>query len=510
MIFYSVPRRCKFFSECARHFETQPALCESKAYKMLSSVAPTAAAAAAVSDRGKQAPEQSSMGTKHPLAHLPITEVVDQLGIEPTPLAEKNRFAPFDDHVHFDEEPHVYTVDDMPYRDSCTSFLGSFFGKFDGDAIAEKIVGSWKWQHKPDYRYYQMTIEQIKANWQQANRLGTRMHLCIELFYNGLEIPTHPDFQTREYAHHFKQFHNDYVVGKLEPFRTEWIVFDRTYELIGSVDGIFRRIDADNPYTLVLYDWKRCIKIDAKAYQDETATGPFEGLPKANYWKYALQLNTYKFIIERNTPYRVEEMVLLRCHPDAETYERLVVPDLQHYVRRAVEVRWRQIMQHDLNALTAMIQRTYQRVQCNGEAPSGTTDSTTTATAVNEQTEEEEQKKQTGEKQQEEGKHDQDEDQDVQESPLDPPSLAVQVLRRFEAHLAALECGELPSPTGTLPPLPAAQQQHPPPSSSGEKRDGFTYVFDSKPCNPVKRQRTSTAPSAPTTDTDSRLSYVFD
>ncbi len=297
----------------------------------------------------------------HPYAHLPIVDVPN---LEPNALAKQNPYEPFDSHVVFyDNVPndvklprgtkreHVYLVNGMPYRGSCTGFLHEFFSDFDGDAVVEKVVGNWKWHNDPKYHYYQRTKEEILLEWKNANKLGSRFHYCVELFFNGLEQPTHPDFQTKEYGY-FQNFYRDFVVGKLKPWRTEWIVFDRLFELVGSIDMIFQRVDSDNPYSLVLYDWKRCLTIDATAYQDESAKGPFRGLPKAKFWQYSLQLNMYKYIIERCTQYRVEEMVLLRCHPQSDNYERIVVPDLQGYILRAVEERFRKIMQLDLDLLS--------------------------------------------------------------------------------------------------------------------------------------------------------------
>ena len=397
----------------------------------------------------------------HPFAHLPI---VDVPGLDPKLLKEQHPYEPFDAHVIFyDNVPddvklpkdtkreHLYLVNDMPYRGSCTGFLGEFFGEFDTESVAEKIVGSWKWNHDESYRYYKKTAKEIAEDWQMANKLGTRFHYCVELFFNGLEQPSHPDFQKKEYAHHFRSFYNDHVVGKLRPWRTEWIVFDRLYELVGSIDMVFQRVDCDNPYSLVLYDWKRCLKIDAQAYQNESATGPFEGLPKANFWKYALQLNTYKFIIERNTPYRVEEMVLLRCHPDSENYEKLVVPDLQQCVRRAIDIRWRQIMQLDLELLATLLANPNNVV---------------------------------GEK----------------ETKLDPISLARQTQRRFEDHSAQIASGAASSSGQT----PSKDQ---PPAKKAK-----TESFCSRCTKEVEQEKSTVQIKDSKTDdqmSDPRFSYSF-
>jgi hypothetical protein len=51
-------------------------------------------------------------------------------------------------------------------------------------------------------------------------------------------------------------------------------------------------------------------------------------IPDTNFWHYALQLNTYKYILEDKYGKRIRELNLVRIHPDnpAKTYELIPVP----------------------------------------------------------------------------------------------------------------------------------------------------------------------------------------
>jgi len=53
-------------------------------------------------------------------------------------------------------------------------------------------------------------------------------------------------------------------------------------------------------------------------------------LPDSNYWHYALQLNTYRGLIESKYGKKVKELFLVRLHPDAEdkTYDLIKLPIL--------------------------------------------------------------------------------------------------------------------------------------------------------------------------------------
>jgi CRISPR/Cas system-associated exonuclease Cas4 (RecB family) len=66
------------------------------------------------------------------------------------------------------------------------------------------------------------------------------------------------------------------------------------------------------------------------------ATNPIiSHLHDTNFWHYALQLNTYKAILERKYGKKVTELCLIRLHPDCEedTYEKLEVPLLDKEIQ---------------------------------------------------------------------------------------------------------------------------------------------------------------------------------
>jgi hypothetical protein len=86
--------------------------------------------------------------------------------------------------------------------------------------------------------------------------------------------------------------------------------------------------------TLSIYDWKRTKEIKAVNHWNKWSINPLlSHIPDTNYWHYALQLNTYKAIIEEKYGEKVTQLVLVRLHPDADSYEVIELPDLQKEVR---------------------------------------------------------------------------------------------------------------------------------------------------------------------------------
>jgi hypothetical protein len=82
-----------------------------------------------------------------------------------------------DSHIHFDEGPHIYTIDgDSDYM-SVTTWNHSHFKEFNADLIIEKMMKSRNWTKS---KYFGMTPQEIKDLWdkngKEASEAGTKMH----------------------------------------------------------------------------------------------------------------------------------------------------------------------------------------------------------------------------------------------------------------------------------------------------------------------------------------------
>ena len=235
-----------------------------------------------------------------------------------------------DDRIQFEEESHTYTIDGSKVGwTSCTGFLHNFFGHFDADAVIAKMMASPKWFQS---QYFGMTAAAIKKKWSDkgaaSSAAGTRMHLDIEHFYNampynlatctysmddgfaGLEIDGWAPNPGPEWDY-FCEYQRSYVkpLGYI-PFRTEWLVFDPEHKVAGSIDMIYMKPDG----TLAIYDWKRIEELKTEN-RFQSGLGPVEHLPDTNYWHYSLQLNVYRYIIQKHYGYVVSELALVVLHP---------------------------------------------------------------------------------------------------------------------------------------------------------------------------------------------------
>ena len=114
----------------------------------------------------------------------------------------------------------------------------------------------------------------------------------------------------------------------LKPYRTEWTIYNEEIKLAGSIDMVYENPDG----TLSIYDWKRVKDIKKiNVWNSYAITLCICHLPDTNFWHYALQLNTYKAILENKYNKKVKELFLVRLHPDSEekSYELIKIPDLK-------------------------------------------------------------------------------------------------------------------------------------------------------------------------------------
>jgi len=256
---------------------------------------------------------------------------------------------PRDINIQFFEEGHKYVISFEPKvkYTSVTTWNHSHFEKFDADKIINNMIKSKGW--KEGHKYWGLTPDQIKSQWNSnSNKVagaGTDLHYNIECF-NNCESVSYPYCNKHLYEvymfnnieeHNEKPIEWKYFINfvkdfpNLKPYRTEWLIYDEDVKISGSIDMVYENEDG----TLSIYDWKRSKNITRINNFNKFAL-PEEicHLPDSNFWHYALQLNTYKVILERKYNKKIRDLYLVRLHPDAEEkdYDLIQLPDLSKEV----------------------------------------------------------------------------------------------------------------------------------------------------------------------------------
>ena len=252
---------------------------------------------------------------------------------------------PRDALIEFDAGPHKYTCDGEAGYTSVTTWNHTHFKQFDADAIITKMMSNKnKWLLSP---YYGRTREEIKEMWDknrdEAAQLGTDMHYAIEQYYlNIINADEGADVLSANLPEKFLKFVNDFP--ELKPYRSEWMIFDEDVRLAGSIDMVFKASADDDDDELYIYDWKRCKDIKKTSpFNEFSHTDCISHLPDTNYWHYALQLNTYKAILESKYNKKVTKLCLVCLHPNLSSYQLLTVPDLSNEIKELFALRKQQL-----------------------------------------------------------------------------------------------------------------------------------------------------------------------
>lgn len=210
-------------------------------------------------------------------------------------------------------ESHQYFKEGLQYI-SVTTLRDSWFKKFDVEETLRKM------RLKPMGKYEGMTDEDIKQLWTSKGEVaaaqGTALHKHIELYYK-LE----PVVDTSiEYA----QFLDFAQEASLVPYEIEWMVCDPETRIAGTIDFVAQNKDG----TIDLYDWKRSSKVNEYTqWYGHSLEPELSHIPDTTYWKYTMQLNLYKYLVEKMGK-RVRRMYLVCFHPDLLNYQRYQVAEV--------------------------------------------------------------------------------------------------------------------------------------------------------------------------------------
>ena len=249
-------------------------------------------------------------------------------------LSDKHRYER-DAHIQFYEENHVYVVHGSSDYTSVTTVIHHAFPVFQGTRIAKKMVNNPKFPSAARYKKYRKIVEgktEVEAiqavlkSWEEnaseASALGTALHNDIENFYNGIEVKN----TSTEYKY-FKQFEERKRQQLFLPYRTEWTIYDEDLRIAGSVDMLYTRGETrGGKPVLAMVDWKRSRKIKTSNFLG-SGIGCMIHEDDCNFVHYSLQLNMYKYILEKRYNVLIESMHIVIFHPNNSTYKEMEISE---------------------------------------------------------------------------------------------------------------------------------------------------------------------------------------
>jgi hypothetical protein len=89
-----------------------------------------------------------------------------------------------------------------------------------------------------------------------------------------------------------------------------------------------------------LVDWKRSKKFSKFAFgktrQEKYGRPPCDSTPNANHFHYCLQVNLYRYLLEKRYDMIVESMAIVGCHPNQNSFQHIKMPDEQYLIAKMV------------------------------------------------------------------------------------------------------------------------------------------------------------------------------
>ena len=259
----------------------------------------------------------------------------------------------------FYEEDHHYEYKGKRVGISVTTFYEQYVNEFDSQGMAEKVAQKNQKIINDIFNNPLSTIEEIEyagnlpttveailAEWKYkadfACTKGSTCHEYVQSLWSGEKWKPLLFDESEEYIKAVNQilkqannFCEDYQ-DKLEHLADEFVIGSEEYDIASAIDHIFI-----NELTggLVLVDYKTNIDIYKSDRYAKKMKVPLSHLKDTVLNHYAIQLSIYKYIVEKYTDLKFEEMFIVWFSEKNDNYKIVEVPYLKDEVETILE--WR-------------------------------------------------------------------------------------------------------------------------------------------------------------------------
>jgi len=235
----------------------------------------------------------------------------------------------------FFENGHYYEYKGKRVGISVTRFIEQYCNEFDAQTVAEKVAIK---QNK--------TVQEVLDEWDYKNKFacakGSTCHEYAQSLWSGNEYNELLFDGSIEYINavnkiqkQAKQFYKDYQ-DHLEHLADEFVVGSPDYDIASAIDHLFI-----NKLTggLVLVDYKTNSDIHKTEKYAKDMKVPLSHLKDFTLNHYYIQLSIYRYLVEKYTNLKIEEMFIVYFSENIENYEIIEIPYLYEEVEKILENR---------------------------------------------------------------------------------------------------------------------------------------------------------------------------
>lgn len=207
--------------------------------------------------------------------------------------------------IKFYKRAHRYVLDKKTELVSVTTWLKSFFEKFDANKAVYRSLASKR--KKGDTT---STVKSVLKEWKKSRDDGSAVHKEIEEYIDRC-FNMEPSLPKAVVGAQYVS--SNFGACDLYP---EQLIYDEAVGLAGTTDLVVANDDG----TLTLVDWKTNKSIYQKAF-DKLGKGACSNIPDCNYWHYYIQLSMYAYLLSLKG-FTVKNCILAHLKDDkVETYE---------------------------------------------------------------------------------------------------------------------------------------------------------------------------------------------
>lgn len=252
----------------------------------------------------------------------------------------KEELKAFQDFKFFPEDHH-YEFKGNRVGISVTRLIEDYANEFDSQNIASMVASR-------DGK----TVTEVLKEWKYKNKFacskGTNGHNYAQSIWNGEEYVEECFDDSEAYIQALekikgqaRQFHEDYK-DTLEHLYDEFVVGSEEYDIASAIDHLFiNKLTGE----LVLVDYKTNSIL--KGYNDDEKNKryikpmkvPLQHIEDVTLKHYYIQLSIYKFLLEKYTNLKVDEMFIVYFSENIDNYEIIEIPYLKKEVELILENR---------------------------------------------------------------------------------------------------------------------------------------------------------------------------
>jgi Protein of unknown function (DUF559) len=232
------------------------------------------------------------------------------------------QFDTFNSSIAFDEETHKYIhpKDETGNAEyiSVTTLIERFF-PFDLKRYIERKAT------EEDRTEEDVLIEYLMIRDEAAEK-GTFLHNQIENYLKDNEFNS----DSKEFEMFINFYDKEIKKRNIAFFDAEKMIFSAKYNVAGTIDCLFKKNDA-NEY--IMLDWKRSKKLiidgHPRIFGFGYALSELSNLDNSSYYRYCLQQNIYKHIVESVYSIKISSMKLVVLHENYSDYHVVNVPEMK-------------------------------------------------------------------------------------------------------------------------------------------------------------------------------------